>query len=988
MKPDLAQPVNVPLAEARDPDPTVQPVARLDAPSHAELSRINQELAHLQRELARTQAELAAAHQQLAASEQRFRNLSAGLPIGLFELDSAGRCVSTNSYWQAISGLTAEESLGDGWQRVLDPRDAPAFLEERNAARLAGREFISEVRFLNARGDQRWAQVRSRILPAGGGEAAGRVSTVEDITERKQAEAAARATESKLRKFSHAVEQSPVSIVITDLLGGIEYANPKCCDLTGYTLEEVCGKNASMLKSGETPHEAYHQMWATLNAGGEWHGEFQNRKKNGELYWESASISAIRDELGRITHFVAVKEDITQRKRAAALLLDSQQRLELATSSAHIGIWDWDLVTNQKIWDAQMHLLYGLREQDYDGSFAAWQKCLHPGDRDRVVADLQRAQAGSLDYNAEFRIVWPNGEVRHLEAHGIVRRALDGSAMRMIGVNWDITGRKHAEAALQEQLALRERLAKIAANVPGIIYSYRLRPDGTVCLPYASPTIEEFFGARAEDLAVDASPLIHQIHPEDRPAVDQSLEESARTLLPWRAEFRMRHPQKGLFWVEGHSTPEREADGSILWHGFMSDISGRKALEARLEQQRAEHETILNSIGDGVHWIDATGRIKYENPAAAKMLGYEVAELIGRPAHATMHHTRSDGAAYPQCECPIYETLRDRVIRRVINEVFWRKDGTSFDVEYNCTPVYERDGQSGGTVVIFTDITERKRAQAERDHLERRLAEHRASEESARLALEHEQKASQIKDRFVSMVSHEFRTPLSVISIAVKLLDSYAEQMTKEERLDQFREIESSAERMTQMMNDFLVHGNCVSGKAACRPARVEVEALCRRLIAEVPGHGDAPPVIECLVEPAVGEAWLDEKILRHILGNLLSNAVKYSLDGQPVKLAVKPVAGSPQPVGGTDMAIEPQLEFTVTDSGIGIPAADLAKLFQTFHRAANVGNRPGTGMGLAIVKQFVELHRGTVQIESQEGKGTTVWVRLPISPPAAPAGS
>jgi len=193
---------------------------------------------------------------------------------------------------------------------------------------------------------------------------------------------------------------------------------------------------------------------------------------------------------------------------------------------------------------------------------------------------------------------------------------------------------------------------------------------------------------------------------------------------------------------------------------------------------------------------------------------------------------------------------------------------------------------------------------------------------------------------------------------------------------------------MTQMMNDFLVHGNCVSGKAACRPARVEVEALCRRLIAEVPGHGDAPPVIECLVEPAVGEAWLDEKILRHILGNLLSNAVKYSLDGQPVKLAVKPVAGSPQPVGGTDMAIEPQLEFTVTDSGIGIPAADLAKLFQTFHRAANVGNRPGTGMGLAIVKQFVELHRGTVQIESQEGKGTTVWVRLPISPPAAPAGS
>jgi signal transduction histidine kinase len=117
---------------------------------------------------------------------------------------------------------------------------------------------------------------------------------------------------------------------------------------------------------------------------------------------------------------------------------------------------------------------------------------------------------------------------------------------------------------------------------------------------------------------------------------------------------------------------------------------------------------------------------------------------------------------------------------------------------------------------------------------------------------------------------------------------------------------------------------------------------------------------------------------MRHILGNLLSNAVKYSSDGQPVKLEVKRVVNSLQPNGTTDTPAEPHLEFKVSDAGIGIPAADLGKLYQTFHRAANVGNRPGTGMGLAIVKQFVDLARGSIQIESQEGKGTTVRVHLP----------
>jgi PAS domain S-box-containing protein len=917
-----------------------------------------------------------------------------------------------------------------------------------------------------------------------------------EMSERKR-------SEHELRKLSRAVEQSPVSIVITDLRGAIEYVNPKFCAVTGYSFDEVRGKNPRLLKSGEMRDECYQQMWAKITDGEEWSGEFHNRRKSGELYWESASISSIRNDLGQITHFVAAKEDITQRKRESALLVDSQQRLELATRSAQFGIWDWDLVANHKVWDAQMHVLYGIREQDYDDSFAAWQKRLHPDDRDRVTADMHNALAGRKDYNTEFRVVWPTGEVRYLEGHAIVQRAKDGSPRRMIGMNRDITKRKRAEELLRESEANFHQLsdnisdvfwitspdlnavhfvsagyqliwgrstesyyanphqrvetilpeerehvldvfATLMEDAPEVSVEYRIaRPDGTIRWIHdrgfqvrdaagnlirlsgiaSDITDRKLAESRLRKLsrAVEQSPALVVItDPQGRIeyvnpkfyavtgyGVEEVLGKNPRLLKSgetpdeayqqlwativggeeWHGEFHNRKKNGELYWESASISPVRDEQGNVThFVAVKEDITGRKMLEARLERQRAEHETILNSIGDGVLWLDADGFIKYENPAAAKMLGYEVAELIGQPAHTTMHHSQADGSAYPQAECPNYATLRDRAPRHVVNEVFWRKDGRSFDVEYNCTPVIDRDGRPGGTVVTFADTTERKRARAERDNLERMLAEHKVNEERSRLALEHEQKSSQIKDRFVSMVSHEFRTPLSIINTAAELLDGYLDKMTGEERFEHLKEIQGSVERMTQMMNDFLLHGNGAGNKIKCQPGWVGVESVCRKLIAEVPGTAGSPTLIKCTVEPTLDKAWLDERILRHILGNLLSNAVKYSFAGQPVELEVRRVSDSPQPNGQTNGPSEPQLEFKVSDSGIGIPAADFAKLYQTFHRAGNVGNRPGTGMGLAIVKQFVDLLGGRIRLASTEGQGTTVWVHLPAAAPTSPA--
>jgi PAS domain S-box-containing protein len=137
--------------------------------------------------------------------------------------------------------------------------------------------------------------------------------------------------EDRLLQLSRAVEQSPASIVITDPAGNIEYVNPRFVEVTGYTLAEILGKNPRVLKSDDRSSEAYRELWQTITAGKEWHGEFHNKKKNGELYWESASISPIRDLAGRTTHYVGVKEDITVRKQIEAerdqLIQDLQQAL-------------------------------------------------------------------------------------------------------------------------------------------------------------------------------------------------------------------------------------------------------------------------------------------------------------------------------------------------------------------------------------------------------------------------------------------------------------------------------------------------------------------------------------------------------------------------------------------------------------------------------------------------------------------------------------
>src|ERR1035437_2126638 len=265
----------------------------------------------------------------------------------------------------------------------------------------------------------------------------------------------------------------------------------------------------------------------------------------------------------------------------------------------------------------------------------------------------------------------------------------------------EISERKRAE----EQLRVQATALDAAANAIVIT-------DHNGTIQSVNPAFTALTGYTAQE-AVGQNPRLLKSGKQDE-AFYRKLWQTISSGQVWNGELTNRRKNGSLYAEEMTITPLRNADGVIARYiAIKQDITARKELEAQMERRRTEHALILNSIGEGVHWIDVDGRIKFENPAAAKMLGYEVSELIGKPAHSTMHHTRADGAAYPQSECLIYATLRDGVVRRVTDEVFWRKDGSSFAVEYLCTPIYDKNGRSGGSVVIFADITGRKRLEAQ-----------------------------------------------------------------------------------------------------------------------------------------------------------------------------------------------------------------------------------------------------------------------------------
>jgi PAS domain S-box-containing protein len=375
---------------------------------------------------------------------------------------------------------------------------------------------------------------------------------------------------------------------------------------------------------------------------------------------------------------------------------------------------------------------------------------------------------------------------------------------------------------------------------------------------------------------------------------------------------------------------------------LQSEIAERRRVEAALAKNEAKFRALVQNSSDVIRVLDADGTVTYASPSSQNVLGFSPEELEGKNAFDFVH----TDDIYP-ATTPFQASLANPSETQISQYRFRHKDGSwrYLESKSNFSPT---DTSLNGIVVNSRDITERK--QAEEDILS---------------ALKKERELNELKSRFVSMISHEIRNPLNSILAATQILERYGEQWPNEKKQDFFQRIKTSVKQLTELLDDILVIGKAEEKKLDSKPVTVDLKKFSSDLIEEIKLSTGSEHAIVFVTRGQCTNAYLDEKMLRHILINLLSNALKYSPPGSTVHFEL--------------LSQDNEVIFEIKDEGIGIPLEDQQRLFESFHRATNVKNIPGTGLGLAIVKRCIDIYNGKINFKSEVGVGTTFTVTLPL---------
>jgi PAS domain S-box-containing protein len=387
-----------------------------------------------------------------------------------------------------------------------------------------------------------------------------------------------------------------------------------------------------------------------------------------------------------------------------------------------------------------------------------------------------------------------------------------------------------------------------------------------------------------------------------------------------------------------------QADVKVLefvGHHISAAVERYQAIdEARLSEER--YRSVVENVGVGVVVVQ-DGMLVYVNPSTESIVGHTSTYLLNHPFTQCIH-PEDVGVMISRNQKrlrgePVESTYGFRVIT-----------GSGEIRTLELSAVLIQWNQREATLLFVTDATARYQA-----------------ERTQRIAMQKQTELNDLKTRFIAMASHEFRTPLATIHGSVELLMHYEDRMAADKKRQTLEKIDDAVDRMTHMLENVLQIGRTDAGQLQFRPKVMSLTQFCLSLVDELRNAMSAQfsQVLLTLALPPTERRYeLDEALMRNIVGNLLSNAVKYSSHGGNVRLSV-----TEQPN---------QITLEVRDEGIGIPLADQARLYQSFHRASNVGSIAGTGLGLSIVKEAVLCHKGTIEVDSVVGRGSCFTVMLP----------
>jgi PAS domain S-box-containing protein len=384
--------------------------------------------------------------------------------------------------------------------------------------------------------------------------------------------------------------------------------NPQTLELFGFDSKaefittHPADLSMSVQPDGQDSRVAADARMNAAFAGGYQRFEWRHRHRDGTPFEAEVTLSAIDTNQGRVLQ--AIVRDISERKQAeldllslkgelelkvterTAALTRSEERLRLALDATNDGLWDWHIPTGKTYCSPMYFRMLGYEPRDFsDDMNDHFIRLLHPQDHDRVLSTIQEQIRSAGSYEIEFRMRAHTGDYRWILSQGrVVERNEQGEPIRVVGTHSDITPRKTAELALTES---HNTLRKISERVPGFIYQFKLRPDGSYCFPYASEGIRDVYRVTPEQVREDASPAFAVLHPDDYENIVATIQESARTQDIWCLEYRVRFEDGTVRWLYGNSTPERQADVSVLWHGCIYDITERKQVEQEVRELNA-----------------------------------------------------------------------------------------------------------------------------------------------------------------------------------------------------------------------------------------------------------------------------------------------------------------------------------------------------------------------------------------------------------------
>ncbi len=492
----------------------------------------------------------------------------------------------------------------------------------------------------------------------------------------------------------------------------------------------------------------------------------------------------------------------------------------------------------------------------------------------------------------------------------------------------EIAERQAAETALRRS---EERYRSLVEATSQIIWDTSAEGEFITEQPswsaFTGQTIDEFRGWG----------WLNAIHPSDRSHTAQAWSQSITNGILYEVEHRLRRDDGEYKYMSVRAVPVWDNDSNIReWVGVYTDITERKRSEEALFSSLATNRALLNAIPDLMFRLSRDGiLVNYKVPKESEIL-FQAREYLGKNIIE----------ALPKDIASTVLQLIEKALQTGELQVYEFQLPQSNNITYWEARLVL--SESNEVMAIVRDITQRK-----------------LIEEDTSNALKQEKELSELKSRFITMTSHEFRTPLTTILLSAELLKDYGQNWSEEKKVEHLQRIQVSGEQITNLLNDVLLLGKAEAGKLECQASPLNLSKFCNDLVEEIQLGSGSKHMIVFVEEGECTTTCIDEKLLRPILSNLLSNAIKYSPTSSIIQVTVA--------------CQKEEVIFQVEDSGIGIPPEDLQRLFEPFHRAKNVGTIPGTGLGMAIVKKSVDSHGGQITVKSEVGVGTVFTVTLPL---------